>query len=137
MKDVGSVLEVERQTSAVTGITFMGKRRIKPIQVQHYTEADWKLFRRKIAGWQTAYIDRLNKGYMELLGQDASPADKFWELEERIRADKKKAGVLADMRRSQMISNLVSLVVDGAIGLEDLEEFSDPLKEIVKYLAGL
>ncbi len=36
-----------------------------------------------------------------------------------------------------MISNLVSLVVDGAIGLEDLEEFSDPLKEIVKYLAGL
>lgn len=107
------------------------------MQVQHYTEADWKLFRRKIAGWQTAYIDRLNKGYMELLGQDASPADKFWELEERIRADKKKAGVLADMRRSQMISNLVSLVVDGAIGLEDLEEFSDPLKEIVKYLAGL
>ena len=103
------------------------------MQVQHYTEADWKLFRRKIAGWQTDYIDRLNKGYMELLGQDVPPADKFWELDERIRADKKKAGVLADMRRSQMIRNLVSLVVDGAIGLEDLEEFS---KEYFNVLCG-
>lgn len=106
------------------------------MQEQHYTENDQKLFRSKIAGWQTDYIDRLNKGYMELLSKDAAPADKFWELDERIRADKKKTGVLADMRRSRLIENLVSLLVEGAIGPEDLEEFSDPLQEAVEHLAG-
>ena len=26
---------------------------------QHFTEADWKLFRKKIAVWQEAYMEKL------------------------------------------------------------------------------
>lgn len=31
------------------------------------SKRDWLLFRNKIAGWQEAYIGRLNKEYIELL----------------------------------------------------------------------
>ena len=55
------------------------------MQERGFTEKDWKLFRSKIAEWQEAYIDRLNKEYIELLSEDANPSDKFWSLEERIK----------------------------------------------------
>ncbi|MBU5360226.1 hypothetical protein KQI58_03920 [Enterococcus raffinosus] len=42
-----------------------------------FTEKDWKLFRNKIAGWQEAYMDRLNGEYLELLTQDSAASDKF------------------------------------------------------------
>lgn len=43
-------------------------------------EKDWKLFRSKIAGWQEAYMDRLNKEYINLLNEHANPSDKFWRF---------------------------------------------------------
>lgn len=58
-----------------------------------FTEKDWKLFRSKIAGWQEAYMNRLNKEYIELLSKDANPSDKFWNLVERIKKDKKKTAL--------------------------------------------
>lgn len=42
-----------------------------------YTEKDWKLFRKKIIKWQEAYIDKLNKEYIELLNSEDDPATKF------------------------------------------------------------
>ena len=59
-----------------------------------YTEQDWKLFKSRIAGWQEAYMDKLNKGYIELLSGEDLASDKFWELEKKIREDKKKPGVV-------------------------------------------
>ena len=44
------------------------------------SKRDWRLFRNKLAGWQEAYIGRLNKEYIELLSGDGSEADKFWVL---------------------------------------------------------
>ena len=44
------------------------------------SKRDWLLFRNKVAGWQEAYIGRLNKEYIELLRGDGSEADKFWKL---------------------------------------------------------
>lgn len=41
------------------------------------SKRDWLLFRNKLAGWQEAYIGRLNKEYIELLCEDGSEADKF------------------------------------------------------------
>lgn len=35
--------------------------------MNRFSEKDWKIFRSKIAGWQEAYIDKLNKEYMEIL----------------------------------------------------------------------
>ena len=41
-------------------------------------------------------------------------------------------GVIAIMSRSEMIFNIANLVNDGAISMDDLEEFSDDLKAAVR-----
>lgn len=103
------------------------------MQERGFTESDWKLFRNKIADWQEAYMDKLNKEYIELLSEDTDPSDKFWRLEKRIKRDKKKAGVTVEMSRSELIYNIISLMREGAITCEDLEGFSDRLKETVRF----
>ena len=50
-------------------------------------------------------------------------------MEERIKGDRKKVGVRAEIRRSQMFYNIVSLIREGAISLEDLDGFSEELKQ--------
>lgn len=100
------------------------------------SKSDWKLFRAKIAGWQENYMDRLNQEYIALLSGDANPSDKFWALEDRIRKDRKSPGVVIDMRRSEMIYDLAGLIYDKVIGFEDLDGFSDELKEAVKLVLG-
>ncbi|WP_270396329.1 hypothetical protein [Mediterraneibacter massiliensis] len=47
-----------------------------------FTKKDWALFREKIADWQEAYMDKLNKEYIELLSGEGKPSEKFWALEE-------------------------------------------------------
>lgn len=101
------------------------------MQGQGFTEKDWQLFRNKRIEWQEAYMDRLNKEYIKLLTSDADPSEKFWTLEKRIREDKKDAGVQMDMSRSQLLGNIMSLLDEGAIVYDDLEEFSDQLKETI------
>lgn len=92
-------------------------------------EKDWKLFRKRLPDWQEAYMDKLNREYMELLNSEGTPSDKFWALEERIREDKKANAVQADVRRSRMKIILANLLAEGAITLGDLDGFSDELKE--------
>lgn len=103
------------------------------MQEREFTEKDWKLFRNKRADWQEAYMDRLNKEYIELLSKDANPSEKFWSLNKRIKEDKKKTGVQLEMSRSNLIYNILSLINEGAISFKDLEEFSDQLKETVRF----
>ena len=98
-------------------------------------EQDWKLFRKKLPLWQEAYMDKLNQEYIRLLSGEGLASDKFWELEKRIREDKRSIGVVADMRRSQLYSNLLSLLVYEIIREDDLDGFSEELTETVKYAA--
>ncbi len=98
------------------------------------TESDWKIFRKKIPDWQESYMERLAREYIILLQSEKKASSKFWELEKRIKQDKKSPGVIIDMRRSTAINNIVSLILDEVISLDDLEEFSDDLKEAVKYI---
>lgn len=98
------------------------------------SERDWKIFRKNIPNWQEAYMERLTKEYIMLLQSDKVASSKFWELEKRIKQDKKSPGVIIEMRRSTAINNIVSLVADEVISLDDLEEFSDDLKETVNYM---
>lgn len=102
------------------------------MQEQGFTKKDWTLFRSKIVEWQEAYMDRLNKEYIELLSKDANPSEKFWSLEKRIKEDRKKTGVQLRMSRSNIIFNIISLINEGAISYEDLEEFSDELRETIR-----
>ena len=102
------------------------------MQEQRFTKKDWTLFREKIAGWQEAYMDKLNKEYVELLlSKDAAPSEKFWALEKRIKEDKRNKGVQMRMSRSDLVYNILDLINEGAITLDDLEEFSDELKKTI------
>ena len=93
-----------------------------------FTKKDWALFREKISDWQEAYMNKLNKEYIELLSGEGRPSEKFWTLEERIRKDKKDTGVQLKMSRSNCIPNIISLLNEEVITMEDLDEFSDELK---------
>ena len=99
-----------------------------------FTKKDWALFREKVADWQEAYMDKLNKKYIELLNGEGKPSEKFWALENRIRNDKKDTGVQLRMSRSNCISNIVSILNEGAITMDDLKEFSDELKETIYFI---
>ena len=91
------------------------------MQYQHFAEKDWKLVRKKLADWQEACMDRLNREYILLLSGQGSPSDKFWELDKRIREDQKMAGVQLSMRRSNLIYSLASLINEGTIDWKDME----------------
>ena len=96
-----------------------------------FTKKDWALFREKISDWQEAYMNKLNKEYIELLSGEGRPSEKFWTLEERIRNDKKDTGVQLKMSRSNCMPNIISLLNEEVITMEDLDEFSDELKETI------
>ena len=82
-------------------------------------------------------MNRLCREYIDLLSSDIKASNRFWELEKRIKDDRKKTGVVATMSRSKMIFNTVNLVYDGAISMDDLEEFSDDVKESVRMLSRM
>ncbi len=99
-----------------------------------FTETDWKLFKNKIGIWQNAYMEKLNREYIDLLSADGTASEMFWALDERIKKDRKSVGVVADMRRSQMIPNIISLLSDGVIREEDLSDFSETLQSAIKLI---
>lgn len=98
-----------------------------------YTERDWKLFRKHIGKWQERYMEQLNQEYIAILNQDKHPSEKFWELEKRIHVDRRKPDVIIEMSRSKLISNILELLRDEVITINDLDEFSDTLKETIQY----
>lgn len=103
------------------------------MQEQMFTKQDWKLFHTKLADWQEAYMDRLCREYMELLSGDQISSEKFWQLDKRIKEDRRKPGVQLQISRSDMIYNILALIYDGAISAADLEDFSDELKETINF----
>ena len=80
-------------------------------------------------------MERLNKEYIALLSaDDKNASDKFWELEKRIKKDKKHLGVIMEMSKSEAIWNIVDLIRLGVITYDDLSDFSDDLKQAVKLI---
>lgn len=100
----------------------------------NFSEKDWKLYRSKIADWQEAYMERLCKEYMEILRADEIGSERFWKLHDRIKEDVKSPGVLITNKRSTMIQNILALLSDGAITLDDLNGFSDDLREHIEFI---
>ena len=100
------------------------------------TKEDWNLFREKITDWQEAYMERLVGEYREILSKDADASDKFWQLEERIRKDKKHPGVILEIRKQNLLYDLARLIGDGVITFDDIGDFSEEMKEAVSFLCG-
>ena len=97
-------------------------------------ESDWRLFRSRLPIWQEAYMERLNREYIALLSGTGPASEKFWELEKRVREDKKSGGVVMRMSRANMELNLSSLLSDGVISMADLDGFSEDLREKLAFV---
>ena len=72
--------------------------------------------------------------YIDMLNGNGNASDKFWELEERIKKDKKHPGVMIELSKGNMIFDIVALINSGVITTADLEGFSDELRESVDFL---
>lgn len=97
-------------------------------------ESDWKLFRKKLPGWQERHMESLVREYSMLLSGSKKASDKFWALDKRLREDRQHIGVVARMSRSNMYTNLLALLQDDVITLDDLDGFSDDLKERFSFV---
>lgn len=98
-------------------------------------EKDWKIFRKKIIMWQENYMQKLNNEYIKLLQRENVPSKNFWDLEKRIFKDKRSVGVvISNMRRSTMIQNILELLRDDIIQFDDLNDFSEELKNEIKFM---
>ena len=99
------------------------------------SKMDWKLFREKLSDWQENYMEGLVKAYADFLNDDKKPAsEKFWELEKRIKEDKRHLGVIMEMSKSEVIWDIVRLIRLKVIAYGDLSDFSDELQLEVKRI---
>ena len=74
------------------------------------------------------------KEYIDMLNGTGNASNKFWELEERIKKDKKHPGVMIELSKGNMIFDIVALINSDVITTTDLEGFSDELRESVDFL---
>lgn len=98
------------------------------------SKSDWKLFREKLPDWQEHYMEQLTKEYVELLSSPGNASDHFWELEKRIKKDRKHPGVILEMSKSDAIWNIATLVGENVITMDDLEGFSQDLIDAVNLI---
>ena len=99
---------------------------------------DWELFQEKLSGWQEKYMEDLVKAYANFLNDDKKPAsEKFWELEKRIKEDKRHPGVIMEMSKSEVIWDIVRLIRLKVITYDDLSDFSDELQMEVKRILAM
>lgn len=99
------------------------------------SKSDWKLYREKISDWQEDYMARLNNEYIALLSAgDKIASDKFWELDKRIKNDRRHPGVIIEVSKSNAVFDIVRLIRLGVITYDDLTDFSDNLQQTVKEL---
>ena len=100
------------------------------------SKADWKLFRERLPEWQEKYMARLCDEYAAILTGRDRGSEAFWAIDKRIREDKKRPGVMAEVKRSEMPWIILGLLQDDAITMDDLDGFSDDLKDRMKFLLG-
>ena len=101
------------------------------------SKSDWKKYRDKIGSWQENYMERLLKEYVAFIQTDEPASKRFWELEKRIKQDKKCPGVLiTDMSKSSAIYDIATLVREEIISINELDDFSDDLRETVNNIVN-
>lgn len=109
--------------------------RLRRFKIMDISKKDWKLFRERLSGWQENYMEGLVKEYANFLNDDKKPAsEKFWELEKRIKEDKRHPGVIMEMSKSEVIWDIVRLIRLKVITYDDLSDFSDELQLEVKRI---
>ena len=68
-------------------------------------------------------MEGLVKEYVNFLNDDKKPAsEKFWELEKRIKEDKRHPGVVMELKKSELIWDIVRLIRLKVITYNDLSD---------------
>lgn len=105
------------------------------MQPKTFNEQDWKLFREKVPTWQEKYMEKINQKIQKLLENPSKTAsEKFWQIEKNIHNEKRNPGVLIEMKRSSMCTNILSLLKSKCIKIDDLSDFSEDLQKNVKRI---
>ncbi len=113
---------------------FWGLPPKETTEIMEISKADWKLYRERVSDWQEHYMEQLTKEYVELLTSLGNASDHFWELEKRIKQDKKHPGVLIELRKSTALWDIAYFVREKVITMNDLEGFSADLIDSVKLI---
>ena len=79
-------------------------------------------------------MERLLKEYVKMLQSKKPASTKFWDLDKRIKADKRNPGVQMQLDKSKAIFDIVAMIDLGIITQKDLADFSDDLKKTVQEL---
>ena len=79
------------------------------------------------------YVQPCGEEYIAILQRPANASENFWELEKRIRNDKRSFGVSARISRNNMFQIVVSLPANAVITIDDLKDFSDEFTETVNF----
>ena len=80
-------------------------------------------------------MEKLVGEYITLLSQDDKAAsDKFWELEKRIKKDRKHPGVIMELNKSEATWDIANLIRHKVISPTDLSGFSEELQQDVKSI---
>ena len=106
----------------------------KSMNIYEPSKKDWKLFHERLPEWQKNYMAHLCDEYAAILTGKDRGSEAFWTIEKRIREDKKRPGVMANVTRSEMPWIILGLLQDEAITLSDLDGFSDDLRERMEFL---
>lgn len=62
--------------------------------------------------------------------------DKLWELDKRIKNDRKNPDAIMDMRKSDAIWNIIDFIRLSVITYDGMEDFSNELKQTVDLVLG-
>lgn len=77
----------------------------------------------------------LIREYIALLNdEDKIASDRFWELDSKIKTDRRRPGVILNVRKSEAIYDIVRLIRLGVITYDDLADFSEDLQQAVKLI---
>ena len=98
------------------------------------SKSDWKLFKERVGVWQERYMEGLLRQYAELIDSPTLASERFWELEKRIKKDRRHIGVLIDLKKSEAVWDIAMYLKEKIITLKDLDGFSEELVEAVKVM---
>lgn len=92
------------------------------------------MFCERVPEWQEHYMEQLTKKYIELLSSPGNASDHFWELEKKIKNDKKHPGVILEMKKSEAIWDIAIFIKKKVITIKELEGFS---QELIDYVTEI
>ena len=94
-------------------------------------ESDWKRYSSMVDEMRDRYLEKKNEALVaELKNPAKTPTERFWKTYEKIKREERMLEeCLGYHARSKMFMQMAMMIRYGMLKKEDLEGFSDELKE--------